>query len=181
MFWLVSFLVNFWLIILFKSDCLIFHWLPILKAGILPALHQRQIVWLVTPKNLDNWSTPSILSPFSLILWPFLPVVYHCLSLISSREVEVFYIFLWTKTYKSAKPKKLSLPDKSKMWYINWEFQKPPACWRDPEILKTRLRGETDITTGFGPVIGGSNPSGDTINYSHVPEIGTWSSLWLKP
>ncbi len=28
---------------------------------------------------------------------------------------------------------------------------------------KTRPRGETDITTGFGPVIGGSNPSEDAI------------------
>jgi len=69
----IGFLVSFWLMILFMSDWRIFHCAPILKAGIFPALHQRQMVWLVTPKNFASCSTPNILSSRPFIVGPFQP------------------------------------------------------------------------------------------------------------
>src|SRR3989338_3391105 len=101
---------------LLMSDWRIFHWLPILKAGSFPALRQRQMVWLDTPKNLANSSTFMILSV------PVMDLAYHCESLISSAKNAIFYGLI--KAF----------------------------C----------IRGETDITTVFGTVIGGSIPSGCT-------------------
>jgi len=70
--------------ILLRSDRRIFHWAPILKAGILPDLHHRQMVWSDTPKNLLKARTFMILSSLSIISYISLCIAYHCLKLISS-------------------------------------------------------------------------------------------------